>query len=142
MQRAELEAEISRLERKLRNCQSKRDASVRELRELELVADKIRQKSAEIENGLQETIGNIESRLARVNSRSRFPIRYRAHARELLLNAKSSQALADTREAELAAKRRCLQLDDDIAGFNAAISSTSAQLEELRRKLSEGGDLL
>lgn len=131
----ETEAEISRLERQLKDYKARKRKAEGEMNELEDIIAKIRAKAREIEGGLQETVNNIENKLKRINQRSRFRARYLTNAKNMLLNSNSSMALEGTREAERKAMEKYWALDNKISGYRAKISALENQIYALRQQL-------
>lgn len=129
------EAEISRLERQLKDYKARKRKAESEMNELEDIIAKIRAKAREIEGGLQETVNNIEKKLKRINQRSRFGIRYLTSAKNLLLNSDSSTALQGTRDAERKAKEKYWALDNKISGYQTKISVLENQIYALKQQL-------
>jgi len=131
----EIEAEISRLQKQLKDYKSKKKKAENEMDELEDIIAKIRAKASEIEEGLQETINNIEKKLKRINQNSKFRSRYLAKAKNMLLNSDSSTALQGTRDAERKATNKYWALDDKISGYRTKISSLESQINALKQQL-------
>ena len=132
----EIEAEISRLQKQLKDYKAKKKKAANEMDELEDIIAKIRAKACEIEEGLQETVNNIEKKLKRINQKSRFRTRYLSKAKNMLLNSDSSTALQGTRDAERKATNKYWTLDDHISEYQAKISSLESQINELKQKLN------
>lgn len=132
----EIEAEISRLQKQLKDYKAKKKKAANEMDELEVIIAKIRAKACEIEEGLQETVNNIEKKLKRINQKSRFRTRYLSKAKNMLLNSDSSTALQGTRDAERKATNKYWTLDDNISEYQAKISSLESQINELKQKLN------
>lgn len=132
----EIEAEISRLQKQLKDYKAKKKKAANEMDELEDIIAKIRAKACEIEEGLQETVNNIEKKLKRINQKSRFRTRYLSKAKNMLLNSDSSTALQGTRDAERKATNKYWTLDDNISEYQAKISSLESQINELKQKLN------
>ena len=131
----EIEAEISRLQKLLKDYKSKKKNAEKEQDELEDVIGKIRAKAREIEDGLQETVNNIEKKLKRINQKSRFKTRYLGNAKNMLLNSDSSTALQGTRDAERKATDKYYALDDKISGYRTKIVTLESQINALRQQL-------
>ena len=131
----EIEAEISRLQKQLKDYKSKKKKAENEMDELEDIIAKIRAKAREIEEGLQETINNIEKKLKRINQKSKFRSRYLGKAKNMLLNSDSSNALQGTRGAEKKATDKYWALDDKISGYRTKISSLEGQINALKQQL-------
>lgn len=131
----EIEAEISRLQKQLEDYKSKKKKAENEMDEFEDIIAKIRTKVREIEEGLQETVNNIEKKLKRINQNSKFRIRYLAKAKNMLLNSDSSTALQGTRDAERKATNKYWALDDKISGYRTKISSLENQINALKQQL-------
>ena len=100
MSREELEAELRALERQLRECFNGLENAESEQNDLISAIEKIHQKTNEVENGLQETMRNIDDRLSKVNPNSKFRVRYREQAQKLLMNSSSSSALDELKSSE------------------------------------------
>lgn len=131
----EIEAEISRLQKQLKDYKSKKKKAENEMDELEDIIAKIRAKAREIEEGLQETINNIEKKLKRINQKSKFRSRYLGKAKNMLLNSDSSTALQGTRDAEKKATDKYWALDDKVSGYRTKISSLEGQINALKQQL-------
>lgn len=131
----EIEAEISRLQKQLKDYKSKKKKAENEMDELEDIIAKIRAKAREIEEGLQETVNNIEKKLKRINQNSKFRSRYLGKAKNMLLNSDSSTALQGTRDAERKATNKYWALDDKISGYRTKISSLESQINALKQQL-------
>ena len=131
----EIEAEISRLQKQLKDYKSKKKNAENEMDELEDIIAKIRAKAREIEEGLQETVNNIEKKLKRINQNSKFRSRYLGKAKNMLLNSDSSTALQGTRDAERKATNKYWALDDKISGYRTKISSLESQINALKQQL-------
>lgn len=131
----EIEAEISRLQKQLKDYKSKKKKTENEMDELEDIIAKIRAKAREIEEGLQETINNIEKKLKRINQKSKFRSRYLDKAKNMLLNSDSSTALQGTRDAEKKATDKYWALDDKVSGYRTKISSLEGQINALKQQL-------
>lgn len=136
MLNSEIEAEINRLQKQLKDYKSKKKKAENEQDELEDIIGKIRAKACEIEDGLQETVNNIEKKLKRINQKSRFKTRYLGNAKNMLLNSDSSTALRGTRDAERKATNKYYALDDKISGYRTKISSIESQINALRQQLN------
>lgn len=131
----EIEAEISRLQKQLKDYKSKKKKAENEMDELEDIIAKIRAKAREIEEGLQETVNNIEKKLKRINQNSKFRSRYLGKAKNMLLNSDSSTALQGTRDAERKATNKYWALDDKISGYRTKISSLESQINALKQQI-------
>lgn len=131
----EIEAEISRLQKQLKYYKSKKKKAENEMDELEDIIAKIRAKAREIEEGLQETVNNIEKKLKRINQKSKFRSRYLGKAKNMFLNSDSSTALQGTRDAERKATNKYWALDDKISGYRTKISSLENQINALKQQL-------
>lgn len=128
------EIEINKLQKQLKEYKAKKKKAEKEMSELEDVIAKIRAKSHEIEEGLQETINNIERRLNRINQKSRFRARYLANARNIVLNSDSSMALQGTRDAERKAIKKYWALDDKISEYQSKIFALENQINRLKQQ--------
>lgn len=131
----EIEVEISRLQKQLKDYKSKKKQAENEMKELEDIIAKIKAKAREIEEGLQETVKNIEKKLERINKRSRFRTRYLSNAKNMLLNSDSSTALQGTRDAERKATNKYWSLDDQISGYKTKIFTLENKINELKQQL-------
>lgn len=140
MLKSEMESEISRLQKLLQDYRSKKKNSEEEQRELNTIISKIRQKTEEIDGGLQETIRTIVGRLDKLNPKSKFKITYLEKAKGFLQNSSASSAVESTREAERIAKKKYLELDDTISGYNRKIFDTEQEIETLKSQLAQIGE--
>lgn len=140
MSREELEAELRSLERQLRDCNNGLQNAESEQKDLISAIEKIHKKTTEVENGLQDTMRNIDQRLSNVNPRSKFRARYREQAQKLLFSSNSSSALDELRASERQANNKCLEYDDIIADYRSKISRLKNRIEEIKRTLSQMGE--
>lgn len=132
----EIELEISRLQKQLKDYKAKKKKAENDMDELEDIIAKIRIKKREIEDGLQETVNNIEKKLNRINPKSRFRTRYLSKAKSIISNSNSSTALQSTRDAERKAINKYQNLDDQISGYRSKISSLENRLYALNQQLT------
>lgn len=139
MLKAEIESEIRRLQKQLQDYRSKKKKAESEQRELNTVISKIRQKAEEIERGLQEAISTIERRLDKLNPKSKFKVKYLGKAKGFLQNSSASSAVESTRDAERKAKKKYLELDDTISGYNRKIYGIEQEIEKLKYQLKQMG---
>ncbi len=139
MLKTEIESEISRLQKQLQGYRSKKKKAESEQQEMDTVISKIRQKTAEIEGGLQETLKTIEIRLSKLNPKSKFKVKYLEKVKGFLQNSSSSSAVENTREAERKAKKKHLELEDTISGYNSKIRSLEQEIEKLNNQLKQLG---
>lgn len=131
----EIETEISNLQKQLKDYKSKKKKAENEMDELEDIIAKIRTKAHEIEEGLQETVYNIEKKLKHINQKSKFKSRYLEKAKNMFLNSDSSTALQGTRDAEKKATDKYWALDDKISEYRMKISSLESQINALKQQL-------
>ena len=139
MLKAEIEREIRRMQKQLQDCRSKKKKAESEQRELNIIISKIRQKTEEIEGGLQETLRTIEKRLGKLNPKSKFKVKYLEKAKGFLQNSSSSSAVENSRDAERKAKKKYLELDDTISSYNSKIRSLEQDIEKLNNQLKQMG---
>lgn len=140
MTKDEIRAEIRRLNKLLEGYEKSRKNAEDKQEELFNAIDKISAKSREISDGLEKTMGNIETRLGKVNGNSRFPAMYRAAARAALFNQKSSDAVSSCGSALKAAGEKSAELDKEIEEFSGKISRTENEIASLKAKLNDAED--
>ena len=137
MLKSEIQEQINRVRREIGNYERSRDKAKSEQKELIAVIDKIGKKASEIEDGLQQTLSTIDTKLSRVNQRSRFPELYRAAAKERIMNSKSSNALSETKAAIQSGQKKCSEYDETIKHYSSLIRQKEYELERLKRMLLE-----
>lgn len=135
LSQAEIEAEIIKLQKQLNDCKLKQKKAKMEMDELEDIIAKLRSKAREIEQGLQETINNIERKLQHINEKSKFKSRYLNSAKSIILNSNSSIALQSTREAEKKAVAKYWDLDDTISEYQTEILMLENQISAFKQQL-------
>lgn len=135
MTQIEIESELARLNRQLNSYKSKKQKTENEMREIEYIIEKIRIKTHEIEDGLQETLNNIEKKLKLINQRSRFRIRHLDNAKSILLNSTSSNALQSMRDSEKKATDKYWTLDNKLSGYCVKISELESEINVLKQQL-------
>lgn len=135
MFRNEIEAQISELRKQLIEYKSKKKKAENEQDDLEEVIGRIKMKEREIEDGLQETVNNIEKKLKNINQKSRFKTRYLENAKNMLFNSDSSTALQGTRDAERKAMYKYYVLDDKISEYRRKIFTLESKINELAQQL-------
>ena len=139
MLQSEMQETINRLNNQLDLLRQNKTKAKIEQDELVRIIDKIDLKAREIENGLFETLSNIDQKLTHVNPKSQFPTRYKAAVQTKILNSKSSNALETTRQAVRDAKTKYYDLDDTIAQINSQISQVENEIARLQNMINEGG---
>lgn len=139
MLKTEIQEEINKLQKQLKNYQTKKEQAENEQKELDDIIINIRRKSQEIEEGLQETLKNIQRKIDKINRRSKFKVTYLENAKQFLQNTDALSALECTHEAERKAKIKFLDLDDLINDYSKKIIKIEKEISALKHQLNQMG---
>lgn len=131
----EIEHEITRLQGQIENFVDEREKAEKNMYELGEIIGKIKAKTKEIEDGLQETARNIEKKIECINGKSLFKARYFENAKKTFLNSYSSAAIQEMTEMERKATQEYYDLEDKISGYQNNINRLESELNALKQQL-------
>lgn len=136
MYKEEIEAQIEKLTRRLKEYEKERKNALSRQKDMEEASKEMDKIARSIESKMDEVMANIEKKLSRVNPSSRFPDIYRENARKQLMNSNTDNAIAETKAGAQRAKKKIIELDDKISECDTKIAETKAEIDALKDQLS------
>ncbi len=144
MTEQEIREQIRILERKLDDLSRKKRSAINDRDKAEAAMRKIQEASQKTEAAIQDAITKIQRQLDLIKGKTRFRVRYKAKAEEILTGTDSKSVMSEYVEGISAAKRKYLELDDKADAFQRQIEQTRQMLNDLKQQLyaaiqEEGG---
>lgn len=134
--KAELQREYNKAKRKLEEYKSKRKNSANEIKELEELINKLQAHKKKIENALDGVLSTIFKRSSSLNPDSKLRDNYNREAKKIIKGQNSSRALEKIHSAISKAKRKTLELDDNVDYYNQKINYYQNRVNELRIQIN------
>lgn len=137
MYKEEIEAQIEKLTRRLKEYEKERRYTITDQNNMERASEELSKKAREIEERINGVMETVDKKLSGLNPNSRFSSIYREGVRKRIMNSNTDDAIAETKAAAQRAKKECMELDEKIGEYDIKIAETQAEIEALRIKLSK-----
>lgn len=132
-----ISAALTRLYNELSSANSKKETAEDEQRDMEELIEMLRAKKREMEDGLDTTVSNLESRLSRLSEGTRFAQDLREQVRKIVMNDSALQAIQETQAGERRSRDRALELEDLIESLRKTIASLRQQIRQLTMQMNK-----
>ena len=136
MNEQEIREQIRVCERKLDELTRKKRFAIDERDKAEDAMRRIRDASNKTEAAVGDAIKKIQQRIDQIMGKTKFRYRYKTKAEEILTGSDIKSAMSEYSDGIASAKRKYLDLDNQIDDYQHQIVQTKQRINDLKLQLT------